>query len=139
MNNIIERSIFQARSKQIEIHSSLGEDSILENKNPEKLKRIIENLISNAIKFSKSSSEIRNKTELISEGVIIEIGDQGPEFSKSGRLNLSDVIGDNYSVPTGSEKSDKIRLKVVKSFSDDLGIRVIINSKKKPEQRSSFI
>ena len=109
MNNIIERSMFQARSKQIEIHSSLSEDSILENKNPEKLKRII------------------------------EIGDQGPEFSKSGRLNLSDVIGDNYSVPTGSEKSDKIRLKVVKSFSDDLGIRVIINSKKKPEQRSSFI
>ena len=103
MNNIIERSMFQARSKQIEIHSSLSEDSILENKNPEKLKRIIENLISNAIKFSKSSSEIRNKTELISEGVIIEIGDQGPEFSKSGRLNLSDVIGDNYSVPTGSE------------------------------------
>ncbi len=71
MSNIIERSKFQARTKQIEINSILGDDFILKNKDPEKLKRILENLISNAIKFSKPDSAVRIKTELISEGVII--------------------------------------------------------------------
>ena len=131
LTNIIERSIFQARTKKIDFSTSLGKDFVLKNKDPEKLKRIIENLISNAIKFSRPSSEIRVKTELISDGVVIEIGDSGPGFSKNGRLQLSEVIEDNNALPTGSEKSDKIGLKVVKAFSEDLGIRVIINSEKK--------
>ena len=109
----------------------LIEGKFISKRIPEKLKRIIENLISNAIKFSKSNSEIRIKTELISEGVIIEIGDHGPGFSKKGRLRLSVVIDDKSSVPTGSEKSHKVGLKIVKSFCDNLGIRVIINSEKK--------
>ncbi|MAZ35906.1 MAG: hypothetical protein CL842_00455 [Crocinitomicaceae bacterium] len=131
LTNIIERSIFQARTKKIDFSTSLGKDFVLKNKDPEKLKRIIENLISNAIKFSRPSSEIRVKAELISDGVVIEIGDSGPGFSKNGRLQLSEVIEDNNALPTGSEKSDKIGLKVVKAFSEDLGIRVIINSEKK--------
>lgn len=131
MENVIQRSKFQAQAKNIVIKTSLGMDYNLGKTDPEKLKRIIENIISNAIKFSPPASEIRVKTEVFSGGVVIEVIDNGPGFSKSGRIKLSEVIETNDAQPTGKEKSDKIGLAVVKHFCDDLGIRVIINSEKK--------
>jgi signal transduction histidine kinase len=88
------------------------------------LGRIIDNLISNAIKFSDFGKKIELNLSQVKEAVCISIKDEGPGF-KSSELDKVFLKYQKFSAkPTGGESSTGIGLSIVKMLADKMGYTI---------------
>jgi len=109
-----------------------NECKIITDKN--KLTRVIDNLISNAIKFSTPGTEVKISCKNINIGtnediIRITVSDQGPGFSKDDLKHLYSKFSKLSARPTGEESSTGLGLSIVKKMTDLLGGIVELETK----------
>ena len=95
---------------------------------PDFIERIIENLISNAIKFSEPNSSVEvsygaNKAELF-----ISVKDNGPGFTEKDKAQLFQKFKKLSAQPTANESSNGLGLALIKSLVDRLNGKIELKS-----------
>lgn len=80
------------------------------------INRIIDNLLSNATKFSNTGGEIRVELSREDQGVVIRIIDSGPGIRKEERENLFKKYQVLSARPTAGESSTGLGLSITKSL-----------------------
>lgn len=95
---------------------------------PDYLIRIFDNLISNAIKFSFSSSRIIIKCRVENGEAIISVRDSGPGFTEEDKQYLFQRFKKLSASPTGGESSNGLGLAIVKTLVDRLHGQIELKS-----------
>jgi len=93
------------------------------------LSRILDNLISNAIKFSPDNSEISLDAGRALGHIYISISDNGPGFSEEDKKHLYKKFKKLSARPTAGESSNGLGLAIVKTLVDRLGGEIELDSK----------
>ena len=92
------------------------------------LNRIIDNLVSNAIKFSPKNSSITLEGRSENDGIVLSVKDLGPGFSESDKSSLFQKFKRLSGQPTGGESSNGLGLAIVKTLVDRLGGEIKLSS-----------
>lgn len=92
------------------------------------LNRILDNLISNAIKFSPKGTTISIAIAENDGRLQLKVRDQGPGFSAADKNLLYQKFKKLSARPTGGESSNGLGLAIVKTFVDRLNGNVELNS-----------
>lgn len=87
---------------------------------PSYLGRIVDNLVSNAIKFSPRNSVIEIDTEWKSGCIYLSVKDQGPGFSEEDKAHLYQKFRKLSAQPTAGESSHGLGLAIVKTLVERL-------------------
>lgn len=115
-----------ASAKGIEIVTDIPGSSVVIESDRTALRRIMDNLISNAVKFSPRDSRV--SVALVTAPLSISVEDSGPGFSEEDRKQLFQPFARLTARPTGGEVSTGLGLSVVKQLADSLGISVDIEN-----------
>ena len=84
------------------------------------LLQILDNLVSNAIKFSPTDTEVRMKAFCDASGLLIRITDQGPGFSEADKALMFNRFQKLSAQPTGNALSTGLGLSIVKRYVAEL-------------------
>lgn len=117
LNNFVEL----ANRKNLTIHSELQRNGCFIKADMNYMTQVLENLISNAIKFSPRGKNIRVKAGKYNRIVRIEVMDQGPGIRKEDMPKLFKKFQRLAARPTGNEDSTGLGLSIVKRFVDSMG------------------
>ncbi len=101
------------------------------------ISRIVDNLVSNALKFSASGTQVLVKLFLSDSFLVISVKDQGPGFSEGDKKNLYLKFKKLTARPTAGESSNGLGLAIVKILVDRL--KGEINLITEPGKGSEFI
>ncbi|MEI6522828.1 MAG: HAMP domain-containing sensor histidine kinase [Bacteroidota bacterium] len=105
INHLIESAItnlkLQLAKKEAVVHTNFYKDEVYIEGDKVHLTNVINNLIDNALKYSSLNRtiEIKIKTQLIPQGVVLEIEDNGIGISKDNQKRIFENL---YRVPTGN-------------------------------------
>ncbi|WP_281615832.1 ATP-binding protein [Flammeovirga sp. SubArs3] len=108
-----------ADRKNIALKFNLLSDGLVEA-NQQHCIQIVENLISNAIKFSPNGTQVITTLEKTKDHIIIDITDQGPGISEEDQKKLFKKYQKLSAKPTGGEKSTGLGLSIVKKYIDEM-------------------
>ena len=92
------------------------------------LYKIISNLVSNAIKFSHSGTEITIEVTSTNEEVLILVRDQGLGINKEEASLIFEKNKKLSAIPTGNESSSGLGLYIVKKYVNELQGQVWVES-----------
>ena len=112
--NVLERNAGYAAKKHITPHLELENDSLLVNADKSRLNQVLENFISNAIKFSPQDKQVTVCTRKTENSVLVEIRDSGPGITDEDMKKLFVKYAKLSNKPTGSEKSSGLGLAICK-------------------------
>lgn len=140
INSIISRravlSQASASKKQMTIKTELTDIELIPC-DEARMSQLFDNLITNAIKYSPSGSEIDITSKVTSENKLqIEFQDQGQGIAPEKSGNLFEFFTTAGSIPTGGEKSTGIGLAIAKKIIEAHGGRIWVDSI--PQQGSTF-
>ncbi len=93
------------------------------------LKQVLENLISNAIKFSPLDRKISLQVVCEQEKIRIEVQDQGPGISEEDQKHLFEKYRKLGAKPTAGENSTGLGLSIVKKYTEAMKGKVWCRSK----------
>jgi signal transduction histidine kinase len=93
------------------------------------LYQIMENLVSNAIKFSPRDRKIILKSYSTGEGVTFEVADEGPGFSKSDMKKVFSSFARLSAQPTANENSTGLGLSITKKLGKLIGGNIELESR----------
>ena len=128
ITNCIKMHHPSATVKGIVIESNITFfDSVLSNEKA--LHTIIENLISNSIKFSYSGSLVKIDCYDEPDYVYVEVRDSGQGFSESDKKDVFTKYQKLSATPTGGESSTGLGLYLVKLLADSIRIEITLKSK----------
>lgn len=112
-----------ANDKNIALTLHLSDRFTLQG-NKFQLIRILDNLLTNAIKYSNVGGEVIIRAFKADKQVKVLITDSGPGFSEADRKLLFDKSAELTARPTGNEASHGLGLYIVKKLSKETGIGV---------------
>ena len=92
------------------------------------LYEILQNLISNAIKFSPQHKDICLSTSADEENIRIEVKDEGPGFSDMDKSKMFNKFARLSAKPTGNEHSTGLGLSIVKKLCELADARLKLES-----------
>lgn len=116
-----------AESKNIHLHiTKINSEEVRIDK--DYLNRIVDNLISNAIKFSKRNSSIEVSAGYTSSNFWISVKDYGPGFSDNDKAHLFQKFKKLSARPTAGETSNGLGLAIVKTLVDRLKGKIELTS-----------
>ena len=121
VNEVLTNYVELANRKNLTIHSELQRNGCLVKADMNYMIQILENLMSNAIKFSPRGKAIRVRSGKHKNIVRIEIIDQGPGIRKEDMPKLFKKFQRLAARPTGNEDSTGLGLSIVKRFVDSMG------------------
>jgi signal transduction histidine kinase len=78
----------------------------------QQIRRVVDNLIGNAMKFTPSSGKVSVWIRRIPGSVCLEINDTGPGIPEKEAGRLFQEFGKTSNVPTGGEKSTGLGLSI---------------------------
>lgn len=114
-------------NKKIELHLNHELENPVKS-NPGYLSRIIDNLVSNAIKFSNKGSTVNVTAKIMDGSLILSVQDNGPGFSDEDKQLLYQRFKKLSARPTAGESSNGLGLAIVKTLIDRLHGEIILNS-----------
>ncbi|MGR3179553.1 MAG: hybrid sensor histidine kinase/response regulator [Candidatus Anammoxibacter sp.] len=117
MKELIQERIkmfkIDAKRKKIRIHALLNEiENVLFDHNY--ITQVIDNLITNALKFSESDKNVYVTLDKNISGAKISVRDEGPGISEEDQAKLYGTFQKLSARPTGDEKSTGLGLAIVK-------------------------
>ncbi|WP_448519109.1 ATP-binding protein [Rhodoflexus sp.] len=127
----------QSTQKQITMHLENNMPEAYIKGNTDHVMRIMENLISNAIKFSPIGKNIYVRLKDLERNLIVEVQDEGPGFTEQDRKNLYKSFKTLSAQPTGGESSTGLGLAVVKSLVTKMGGQIVLETE--PGKGARFI
>jgi len=94
----------------------------------DRLGQVIDNLISNAIKFSEADTEVTVSLEIDDGAVELKVRDQGPGIPDADLERLFGTFEKLSNRPTGGEKSSGLGLAIVKKIVTGHGGSITVDS-----------
>jgi signal transduction histidine kinase len=116
-----------ADKKKIKIHTEIVPDAFV-NADKHYFLRILENLMSNAIKFSPESRNIYMNLTADGEHVKLRIRDEGPGISEEDQQKMYRKYQQLSARPTGGESTTGLGLAIVKLLTEKMGIGIHCSS-----------
>lgn len=111
----------QAAAKQIALHFTSPDQPVFIMGDYHAVLQILENLISNAVKFSPMEKQVFVRMISGPEKVRLEVQDQGPGLSKEDQSRLFEKFAVLSARPTGGESSTGLGLSIVKRLVEAMG------------------
>ena len=121
---VLETQRPRAVAKQQTLHwqNEVGAVSVLADATV--LTQVIENLISNAVKYSPAGKNIFVRLRRLQEGTLCEVQDEGPGLSAEDQKKLFGKFARLSAKPTGGENSTGLGLSIVKKMVEAMNGRV---------------
>jgi signal transduction histidine kinase len=134
---VLQRSIARSQSmagaKQIRLESDFPRETREVQGDEEALSQVMDNLISNAIKFSPCGSRVRIAVRTLEEGFArVEVSDEGPGITEGDRPRLFERFSRLSARPTAGESSTGLGLSIVKRLVEAMGGTVGVVSGTEP-------
>ena len=126
-----------AKVKQLSLHLQAAEKHYFVVLDQNMFYQVLENLVSNAIKYSPPGKDIRVLMFVKNQQMHCEIKDEGPGLSESEQQQLFKKFVPLSSQPTGGEDSTGLGLFIAKKFIDAMNGQIWCKSEEK--KGSSFI
>jgi len=133
--NIRENALL-ARAKAIELELETPGDLPKVLMDPERIDQVINNLVTNAIKFSNSRSRIVLRAVPLGDAVAISVTDQGQGIPPGEISKMFQYFGKTNVLPTDGEKSTGLGLAIAKRVVEAHGGSIGVESR--PGQGSTF-
>ncbi len=127
-----------AAAKSIDFDVRLPEHPVTATTDPAAVVRILDNLISNAVKFSPRGSTITVTLTPADQSARINIEDQGAGFSDEDLKKVFEPYTRLSARPTDGEISTGLGLSVVKQLADALDVGVTIGNREQTGARVSL-
>jgi signal transduction histidine kinase/Tfp pilus assembly protein PilF len=129
LQEMVQQYVAEAHRKTIDLRLKLPGDEISISSDRNALFRILDNLISNAIKFSPHERSVTVQAEVVEQRIRLSIADEGPGFTEADRQNLFLKFKRLSAQPTGGESSTGLGLAIVKNLVDLLGGEISLQTK----------
>lgn len=113
------KPVFDNKEISVDFSSNAPTAYILSDKHY--LNRILENIISNAIKYSYRGGNVRIRVESNPADIKISVKDNGVGMDAESQRNLFSKYGQTSAQPTENESSTGLGLHIVKRLLDELG------------------
>jgi signal transduction histidine kinase len=126
----------EADRKRIRLILNMDSDGLLEC-DLHSLTRIIDNLISNAVKFSRLDSQVTISGSVGAGVARISVKDEGPGFTDEDKTHLFQKFRKLSARPTGGESSNGLGLAIVKFLAERLGATIHLETQ--AGQGSEFV
>lgn len=125
-----------AKNKNITVETLVTQEDLVITTDPGFIQRIMDNLISNAIKFSPKGTQVRIELRKKLDQVIIQVIDQGPGLSSQDQSRLFGRFQRLSAQPTAGEPSAGLGLAITKALVDRLNGSIGVTSE--PGEGASF-
>ncbi|NME72071.1 hybrid sensor histidine kinase/response regulator [Flammeovirga aprica] len=123
----VERFELTAQKKNITINVEAGE-SLYANVDETYFGQVLQNLVSNAVKFSPKGKEINVFIQEVEDNLEIHIKDEGPGLNENDKKKLFGRFQKLSARPTGGEHSTGLGLSIVKKMVEDMNGTVTCES-----------
>ena len=123
-NDVVEYYLMKAKEKNIDIQYESDGEKITVFSDPVASKQIIDNLISNAVKFAPHKTTVAVSLQQTGTLVQFSVKDEGPGLSDKDKESLFKRFSKLTAKPTGGEHSTGLGLSIVKKLVDKLQGRV---------------
>ena len=114
----------RARKKHINIRTRLVDNPAILKTDRSYLIQILENLVSNALKFSQPHTTVEIRLERIASKFRLSVNDQGPGLSREDQNQLFQPFARLTPRPTAGESSTGLGLSIVKKFTEALSGKI---------------
>lgn len=128
LTGIVNSFSGEAQKKEIALKVSLPSPNRPVHSDPQYLTRMLDNLISNALKFSPSGKTVLVKAEIGEDAYTVSVVDQGPGISEGDKQKMFKKFQRLSAQPTGGESSTGLGLAIVKTLVEKLGGEVSLES-----------
>jgi signal transduction histidine kinase len=115
LNDVADRYVNDALKKNITVTRNIT-SGVLAQADKNYAEQVLENLVSNAVKFSPFDRSVLINLATQNDKVICEIKDQGPGLSEEDKKKLFGKYQKLSAKPTGNEISTGLGLSIVKKF-----------------------
>ena len=136
LQSVIKSFEQAAQKKRQIIHFTCDSNQLIISSDRLKIKEIVENLISNALKFSEKDTEIHVFFHNDRQFFEIMVQDQGVGFTETDLLNVFSKFQRLSAKPTDNESSIGLGLFITKMIVDKLKGTIILDSE--PDKGSTF-
>jgi two-component system sensor histidine kinase/response regulator len=126
-----------AGQKKITIHMDSPADSIMALADRTALDQVLDNLISNAVKFSPAGKQIFLSVRPVEHRAECVIRDEGPGFTAEDKAKMFRRYGRLSARPTGGEPSTGLGLSIVRKLVAGMGGELLCESE--PGRGAQFI
>lgn len=126
----------QLTEKQIKLHVSTAGDQLRVESVNDHVQRIMDNLVSNAIKFSPKGKNIFVDCLVQQGSLLFSVRDEGPGFTEEDKKNLFKKFQRLSAQPTAGEASTGLGLTIVKQLCEQLQASIELISE--PGQGATF-
>lgn len=124
VENVVGYYITSAKAKDIRISLQAEIPDLIATANEQALIQVIDNLISNAVKYSAQGKNILVRVKAHNEWVRLEVQDEGPGISEEDMKKLFGKFARLSAQPTGGEHSTGLGLSIVKKMVEAMNGRV---------------
>ncbi|MEQ9466395.1 MAG: ATP-binding protein [Ekhidna sp.] len=128
MKDVVQRYRPIAAKKNIELAVGFCENHNIIRTDHLLLLLVLENLVSNAVKFSEANTSVELRADCNYDSVIFKVSDEGPGFSEEDKKKIFNRFQKLSARPTGGEVSTGLGLSIVKKYVQDLGGKVWVES-----------
>ena len=136
INLYTAQTAHMASIKQAEIVVNMPAHDIVLFSDPARVEQILDNYVSNAIKYSKEGSKVYIDVTSNDKEVEIRVKDEGPGISEEEQKKLFQQFSTTSSVPRSGEHATGLGLAIVKKIADALEAEIGCESK--PGNGSTF-
>lgn len=130
VQDVLDLHLPRAREKGITLAFDPGKTQAFVYADEKFTQAILDNLISNAVKYSPTGSETRLTIEAERQTWRVSVADQGPGLTEADQEKLFRRFAKLSATPTGGEKSTGLGLSIVKHMVDAMGCRIEVESAK---------
>jgi signal transduction histidine kinase len=132
LNEVVSKNVevlrFRAAEKKQRISMQLPEKSIKLKINRDKVSRVVNNLINNAIKFSPNQSQINIKVQAERRGATIAVTDHGIGIPDNLKEKVFDLFTEAKRIGTSGEEPYGLGLSISKQIVDVHGGKIWFDS-----------
>jgi len=122
LDEIVEKAVYlaniEATAKRTRIEILPHDRPPLHRLDPNKIRQVVDNLLSNSVKYSPPGSRITVEIESVAGSIVVAVRDEGPGIPEAEHDKLFKDFGRTSVQPTGGEKSTGLGLAICRKIVD---------------------